>query len=376
MLEQRGDRAGAAAAFRKALAAKPQLAGPYSALAALGESLSDEELLTAERQAARADLPRDERSSFCFALARSFEKREDFDRAFAFARQGNELQRHRTQYNDARARDFVQQSIATFTPALFQQDAGGSPSERPLFIVGFPRSGSTLVEQILASHPAAVAGGELVEIPDIRDLLSDVEGAYPHCVAALTKEKLEQLALRYLARLDRIDPKAMRVTDKLPFNFRNLGLIGRMFPQARVIHCRRDPRDIAVSNYFIKFHRPISYAQSLFDFGQYWRNYRRLMKHWDSVLPRSILHVDYERIVANPESEIRRIIEFAGLPWDARCLRFYETESVVRTASMNQIRNPIYSASVGRWRHYAKHLTPLFFELGHWGRAFSSAPKG
>ena len=377
-LEQQGDEHGAAAAYRRVIAAQPHNAGPYLSLANFGpDGLSDEELASAEGLVAAPHLHWADRSTFAFGIARAYEKRKDYDRAFAWVRFANELERQRSRYDEAESLAFVERSIATFPAGYLASASIGPTDARPIFIVGFPRSGTTLVEQIIASHPEAAAGGELVDIPDLtRELPLAMGVAYPECVAEIGYEKGSELAARYLARLDRVDAKALRVTDKLPFNFRNLGLISRLLPGARVIHCRRDPRDVAVSCYFIKFHRPISFAQSLFDFGAYWRQYERLMEHWREALPLPMLEVDYETIVAEPEAQIRRIIDFAGLPWDPRCLRFFESKAVVRTASTSQIRNPIYSGSVGRWRRYAKHLAPLYSELYKDNPSIRAATEG
>jgi Flp pilus assembly protein TadD len=363
-LEQRGDSTAAAAAFRRARDCNPRSAAPYLALAGTPGGLSDEELAAAERLARRRDLPREERAVISFALARACERRKDFDRAFSWAREANAIERARSRYDEAESADFVARSVATFSAGLIAQVPAGEPSNRPIFIVGFPRSGTTLVEQIIASHPDAAAGGELVEIPNIsRELPALIGEPYPDCVARLPEELADRLRARYLGRLDQIDRDALRITDKLPFNFRHLGLIARLFPNARVIHCRRDPRDVAVSCFFIKFHRPISFAQSLFDFATYWRHYESLMAHWRAVLPRPILSVDYETLVQDPEAQIRRIIEFSGLDWNNQCLNFHLADGVLRTASVYQARKPIYSNSVGRWMRYAKHLAPLYYEL-------------
>lgn len=367
--EQRGERDGAARSFRQVIAAEPLHATAYLSLAGAA-ALDDAELAAAERGAALPETPAEMRATFAFAIARSYDRRKDYDRAFLWARIANDIEGARTRFDRAEAADFVARSIATFTRESIDDGPTGSADERPLFIVGFPRSGTSLVEQIVASHPLASPGGELVEIPDLIKLVPE---PYPDCVPTLPQERVDQLVGQYRSRLDRIDPLAVRITDKLPFNFRNLGLIALLFPGARIIYCRRDPRDIAISCYFTKFHRPISFAQSLFHFGAYWVLHEKLMRHWRKVLATPILQVDYEKIVAEPEPEIRRIIDFARLPWDDRCLRFYATESVVRTASANQIRNPVYSTSVGRWRPYAKHLAPLFSEL--YGVVAAPEPK-
>ena len=370
--EQRGDRAGAARSFREVIAAAPAHPNAYLALAGAG-ALDDGELAAAERATGAPETQSEARATFAFAVARTYDQRKSYDRAFHWARLANELESARTHFDRADAADFVARSIATFTREVIDEGPTGSADERPLFIVGFPRSGTTLCEQILASHPRVAAGGELVDIPDMIDTLPK---PYPDQVPRLPQERFDELVAQYRARLDRIDAGAARITDKLPFNFRNLGLIAMLFPCARIIYCRRDPRDIAISCYFTKFHRPISFAQSLFDFGAYWGLHERLMRHWRRVLQTPILQVDYEKLIAEPEPQIRRIVEFAGLPWDDRCLRFYATESIVRTASASQIRNPIYSSSVGRWRNYAKYLAPLLSELDRASSAASPATAG
>ncbi|MCP4385155.1 MAG: tetratricopeptide repeat protein [Hyphomicrobiales bacterium] len=357
--EQRGDRDGAAEMYRRVFRAVPSHGSACLSLAT-GSGLDDEELDIAEQMAASTELRADERAAFGYALARSYDRLKDHDRAFAWARFANGLESARTSFSESETAAFVERSIATFTRDSFDTGPTGSADDRPVFIVGFPRSGTSLVEQIIASHPRAAPGGELVEIPDI---VSDLPDPYPDCVAALTQQDTDRLVNRYRQRLETISPTAQRITDKLPFNFRNLGLIARLFPATRVIYCRRQPLDIALSCYFIRFHRPISFAQNLSDFGAYWRLHEELVKHWKRVLPVPILQVDYEDVVDDPDGQIRRLIDFVDLPWDERCLRFYETDSIVRTASVNQIRNPIYSGSVGRWRPYAKHLSQLLYAL-------------
>jgi Flp pilus assembly protein TadD len=357
--EQRGDREGAVTSFRQVIAAAPAHPNAYLALAGAG-ALDDHELAAAERAAAAPETQAEARATFAFAVARTYDRRKSWDRAFLWARLANELESARTSFDRADAADFVSRSMATFSREAIDEGPTGSADERPLFVVGFPRSGTSLVEQILASHPRVAAGGELVDIPDMIDILPK---PYPDCVPRLPQDRFDRLVEQYRARLDRIDPRAARITDKLPFNFRNLGLIAMLFPCAGIIYCRRDPRDVAISCYFTKFHRPISFAQSLFDFGAYWVLHQKLMRHWRRTLQVPILHVDYEKLIAEPEPEIRRLVEFAGLPWDDRCLRFYATESIVRTASASQIRNPIYASAVGRWRPYAKFLAPLLSEL-------------
>ena len=366
-LEQRGEAGRAAGEFREALAADPKMASGYLSLSGLHlHGLTAEERARIVSLLDTAGLPDNDRSSLLYALGRTAERERNYDEAFYWMRLANEIDHRRTGFNELENLDFVKRTAATFPADCWSHAPPGSKSERPVFIVGMPRSGTTLVEQIVASHPEAAGGGELVELPEIANGLAKNGSAvrpYPECVNDLTATQGAALAERYLARLRQVDRDALRVTDKLPFNFRHLGLITTLFPRARIIHCRRDARDIAISCYFIKFHRPISFACNLFELGAYLRHYQLLMAHWRRALPRPMLEVQYEDLVADPERHTRRIVDFCGLPWDEVCLNFHSAERSVRTASMNQVRRPIYASSIGRWKLYGKHLAPLYAEL-------------
>ncbi len=232
--------------------------------------------------------------------------------------------------------------------------------ERPVFIVGMPRSGTSLVEQILASHPEVHGAGELVDLGLLA--LSTARGAveYPESIAGLVPTDVERLAAAYRARLDRIAPGARRVTDKMWQNFEFLGFAALLFPGARVIHCTRDPMDTGLSCFFQHFYgRGVAFSYELAHIGAYYRQYRRIMAHWQQVLPLPVLELSYERLVAETEEEAMRMVDFLGLPWDPSCLRFFETERVVGTASHDQVRRPVYRTSVGRHVQYREWLEPL-----------------
>jgi Flp pilus assembly protein TadD len=366
-LEQRGEAEGAAKEFRQALATDPEMASAYLSLSALPRyGLTEEERGRMVSLLERTELSDDDRSSLLYALGRVAERERKYDVAFHWMRLANDIDHRRTGFNEIDNLDFINRTAATFDANCWAGLPKGSDCERPVFIIGMPRSGTTLVEQIITSHPAAAGGGELTELPEIANGLARGDGSarlYPECVLDLTATQAAALAERYLARLRQVDHDALRVTDKLPFNFRHLGLITALFPRARIIHCRRDPRDIAVSCYFIKFHRPISFACNLFELGAYLRHYQVLMAHWRRVLPQPMLEIQYEDLVTDPERHVRRIIDFCGLPWDEACLNFYSSERKVRTASVNQVRRPMYVSSIGRWRLYGKHLAPLYAEF-------------
>ncbi len=317
---------------------------------------------------ARNRLSADDKKKLHFTLAKAFEEKADADAAFAHYRRGNELQRAafagQSLRFDAEAQDrLVARTEAVFTGQFFaERQSFGIASEAPVFVVGMPRSGTTLVEQIAASHPQVHGAGERWEMDVAAHNLSDTLGAqapYPENVAELDEATAARLGEAYLGRLREVAGDAERVIDKLPFNYLRLGLIAVLLPRARVIHCRRDVRDTCLSCYFQNFSIPYPWTTDLCEIGRYHRAYERLMAHWRSVLPRAMLEVDYEDLVADQEGQSRRIIDFLGLQWDPRCLDFHRTQRQVSTASAWQVRRPIYATSVGRWRAYERMLEPL-----------------
>lgn len=303
-----------------------------------------------------------------FTAGQLYDDIGDYDRAFDFFRRGNEI-KPRT-YDRAFAEKQFDAVTTTFTKALFERLSGiGSDSRRPIFIVGMPRSGTSLTEQVIASHPGVTAAGELREIQSIANALPelmDVTTPYPECVPELTRESAAKAAGQYLDFLAELAPdETLRVTDKMPQNFMHLGLIALLFPNARIIHCNRNPLDTCLSCYFQNFAASgLQFAYDQDNLAHYYRLYRRLMAYWREALPLSIHELHYERLVSDPELEIRRMLEFCDLPWDDACLD--HTRSGVRTltASYDQVRQPIYTKSKQRWRHYKKHLKPLINGLG------------
>jgi len=234
-------------------------------------------------------------------------------------------------------------------------------SERPVFIVGMPRSGTSLVEQILDSHPDAAGGGELTEIWSIEAEIG--AGEAPHRLAEVRSEDLDPYAERYLAVLDGLDANAVRVTDKLPANFARLGLIALLFPGARVLHCVRDPLDTCLSCFFQDFGFRNAFSFSLENLGHYYAQYTALMDHWRAVLPIPMLDIRYETLVEHPSETIAGMLQFCGLEWDERCLAFHENPRIVETTSSEQVRQPLYANAVGRAAHYRQHLKPLVQSL-------------
>ena len=247
-----------------------------------------------------------------------------------------------------------------FSPALMNAKADmGARSDMPIFVVGMPRSGTTLVEQILASHPMVHGAGELRQLQTLGD-----DADFPAGFQALSPDRLKAMGEAYLAYVAPMAAGRRHVVDKMPANFTLAGMIRLILPDARIIHCRRDPVDTCLSCYTKLFAGQQDFAYNLTELGRFHRAYQGLMAQWREILPAShFLEVDYEAVVYNVEAEARRMLDFLGLPWDESVLRFHETKRPVRTASSNQVRQPIYRSSAGRWRKHAAELEPLLAAL-------------
>jgi Sulfotransferase family len=302
-------------------------------------------------------------ASLYFTAAELLDRAGRYDEAFSLAAKGNGLYRGE-RYDPAAYEHLTYPQIEYFT----RERIGSMPkatvrSDKPVFIVGMPRSGTSLVEQILASHPAVHGAGELDFIHHVwvgmLDMLGSNFGQYPKCLDHLTTEQVDGMADVYLAPLVAMKPDAMRITDKMPQNFLHLGLIASLFPGARIIHCMRDPMDTCLSCFMTHFNHPQPFKHDLAQLGHFYRLYEKLMAHWKAVIDLRTLEVSYEEVVANPKEQSRRMVEFLGLPWDDRCLAFHQTKRPCATASVMQVRRPVYNSSVGRWRHYEKHLGRL-----------------
>jgi tetratricopeptide (TPR) repeat protein len=301
-----------------------------------------------------------------FSLGKMYDAARNYDRAFECYRQANAARQWSFDARQHRAE--TDAFIAFHSPKFMARMPRASVrSDRPIFVVGMMRSGTTLVEQILSSHPAVFGAGELMDIPRIAGSLSamlSTDVPYPQCLAQLSQEKMDELARTYLQRLESLSADAARVVDKLPQNFRYLGLIEFLFPDAHVIHCMRDPRDTCFSIYSLDFVSGHDYAFEQSNLGSFYRDYRRVMRHWRGILKIPLLEVQYEELVARPDEMIREIVAFCGLEWDDCCLNFHETKRYVNTPSYDQVRHPMYSKSVGRWKNYERHLGPLIEALG------------
>jgi len=341
--------------------------------AAQGLYRFSEEALNHVRDLSRDQrLPIVDRSLLHLMLGDVLDRRGAYDEAFGHYRQGNDIRRNWLReigrvFNADAHHKHVDQLMATFDEKFFEQPSpAASNSETPIFVVGMPRSGSTLVVQILSSHSQVVGGGELRDITQLVASLNQkgqAQGGYPGCLPGIPAKELRGLAEQYLGRLARLGGQVERVIDKMPDNFLHLGVIAHLFPRARVIHCHRDPLDTCMSCYFQNF-KGVNYSWSLEDLGHYHRDYERLMAHWKRVLPLQMLDVSYEDLVARQEAVTREMVAFCGLDWEDRCLAFQDNPRVVQTVSAVQVRRPMYSSSIGRWKKYAAHLEPLRRALG------------
>ncbi len=372
LLVQVGDLAAAQASFREALRIDPRHVAAFTDLVSLLEGrLGDADLSTLNDLLADSLLPDDLRSRLHFAAARVYDVRGEYDEAAKHLQTGNAFQggdfrKSGQVYDPAGYTRFVDRVIGTFTVDLFARFRGwGLESDRPVFILGLPRSGTTLMEQILASHSRVHGAGEVGLGEEAFHSLPGVRYGEQAALASLesiTPSAFQQIAKQILSRVQAINASAARVIDKMPDNYLHLGLLAALFPQARFIHCQRDVRDVAVSCWLTKFNR-LQWANQPDHIALRIRDYRRLMEHWRKVLPVPMLEVSYETVVADLEAEARRLVAGCGLEWEPACLTFYETRRPVRTASILQVRQPIYSGSVGRWRKYAEALAPLFAQL-------------
>jgi tetratricopeptide (TPR) repeat protein len=347
--------------LRKALALSPDLPEALVGLTAVRKmTAADVAWRDAAERALARGLPVAHAIGLNHALGKYCDDVGDFDAAFEYHRRGHELaRRSRPPYDRAATSARVTRTLRAFDrSALGALQPAGRPSERPVFVFGMPRSGTTLAEQILASHPQVHGAGEVL----YWQFAADDELASPPEQRTAT---IAALGRQYLASFAALPAAAVRVVDKLPSNFKNLGLIHAALPAARFIHLERDPLDTCLSIYFQGFSAAHAYASDLSDLAHYYREYRRLMTHWRATLPlHLLLEVPYESLVDDPEQWGRRMLAHLGLSWDPRCLDFHLTDRPVLTASNWQVRQPIGKGSIGRWRHYQRYLEPLREALG------------
>ncbi len=358
-----GRKAEALTALEDAAKAFPNSAGILLSQTDLRRFAPDDPLIVRmQALLAREGISVADRTTLHFGLGKAFLDSGDSEEAFRHYDEANRLKRSTFAY-DPDANERWMASIAeAFSSALLEAKAEqGAHSSLPIFVVGMPRSGTTLVEQILASHPMVYGAGEL---PRLRTLVDGL-GDFPAYAPDLSAAQMKALGEAYLADVAPMSAGRRHVIDKMPSNFSLCGLIRLVLPDARIVHCRRDPMDTCLSCYTKLFAGEQAFAYDQRELGRFHRAYQALIAHWRAILPAShFLEVDYEAVVEDIEAQTRRMLDFLGLPWDEACLRFHETARPVRTASVNQVREPIYRGSVGRWRRHAAQLGPLFETLG------------
>lgn len=363
----------AVAAYRRCIELKPEFAAAWTALADLKTlRFSPDDIAAMHTQMARQGLSDDDRSQLEFSLGKALEDAADFGGSFEHYTRGNALRRALLGYRPESVTQLVERSRALYTREFFAARAHwGCPAPDPIFIVGLPRAGSTLLEQILASHSQVEGTRELGDVIRLgmelgcRNQESEQPPRYPQSVAALTRDELAALGERYLAqtRAQRLLARP-RFIDKMGGNFLHLGLIHLLLPNARIIDARRSPLACCVANFKQHFYRGVWFTYSLEDLGRYYRDYVRLMAHFDAALPGRVHRVSYENVVRDLEGEVRRLLEYCGLPFEEQCLRFHETRRAVQTLSSEQVRRPLYGEAVDSWRNFEPWLGPLKEALG------------
>jgi predicted Zn-dependent protease len=367
LFRELGEPARAIEMFRRALRVRPGSAAAYSSLANLKTYRFDSaELAAMQQQLALPGVRGGDRVYLEFALGKGLEDAGEFAASFEHYARGNRFKRATFYYDAQIMTAEVEASRSFYAERLFRERPGwGSERPDPIFIIGMPRSGSTLLEQMLASHSQVEATRELFDLPHlVSQLVSDVaeptETTLLERIGALTRAEMEAFAGRYLERVQRHRPLGKaRFIDKLPGNWCFVGLIHLLFPRAAIIDARRHPLGCGFSCYKQLFSRGQKYAYDLGELGRFYRDYVALMDHFDATLPGRVHRVHYEQLVAEPEGELRRLLDYCGLPFEEQCLRFYENRRAVTTISSEQVRRPIYSEGVDHWRHYEPWLGPL-----------------
>ena len=363
--EDLGARPMAARIYRHFLDRRPGHAEALAGLLGVADGEALEQAIFVARECL-ANAPEIDVALIGYALGKALDRGKDHDQAFAAWRTANGARRRVAGPFDRAAFDArVDRMIEIFSPEFFAARRDwGNPSARPVFVVGLPRSGTTLTEQILSGHPEVFGAGELDLLTDMAtgtpDRLGQAESSWPETARALEQGHVSAIAADHLGRLAAFaPPAALRVVDKQPLNFWHLGLVAVVFPQARIVHCTRDIRDNGLSIFAENFTPEQRWATDLSDIAHYWRGYRRLMQHWAAVAPLRMLENSYEVMVDDIERAARRLVGFIDLPWDERCLAFHENARAVQTPSRWQVRQPVYSTSVERWRRYGPLIADL-----------------
>ena len=357
--------------YRDAISNQPHYGEAYYSLANLKVyTFDDDEIRSLHEQESNQNLSHIDRIHVCFALGKAYEDKRDFETSFKYYERGNQLKKSQSRYNAEQMSEEFRAQREVCTAELFERRAdAGHNAPDPIFIVGLPRAGSTLLEQILSSH-SEVDG--TLELPNILSLSQRLrrrgrQGAskgYPDLLAELSDDELEQFGKQFITDT-RIHRKgAPFFIDKMPNNFRHIGLIQLILPNAKIIDARRHPMACCFSGFKQLFAEGQEFTYDLTDVGRYFRDYVELMDHWDEVLPGKVLRVQYEHVVADLEPQVRRLLDYCGLPFEQACVDYHATERAVRTPSSEQVRQPIFKSGLDQWRHFEPYLDPLKTALG------------
>ncbi len=361
----------AIASYQSAYRSRPDYGDAYWSLANLKTyRFSDEEISQMSSQEEKRGIDPMDRIHLCFALGKALEDREAYGEAFAYYDKGNTLKRTQTGYQSEQLEAELENQKRRFDAEFFAQRQGmGCDAAAPIFVLGLPRAGSTLLEQILASHSSVDGTMELANIIGTANRLngrqrSRIESPYPGVLAQLDQRQLSQLGENYIEDTRQHRQQGLFFVDKMPNNFRHIPLIHLMLPNARIVDARRHPMACCFSGFKQLFAEGQEFTYGLEEIGRYYKAYVDVMSHWDTVLPGRILRVQHEDVVADLEGEVRRILDYCGLPFEQACIDFHETQRAVRTPSSEQVRQPIYQTGTEQWQHFAEFLGPLEQALG------------
>ncbi|MCP4302188.1 MAG: sulfotransferase, partial [Gammaproteobacteria bacterium] len=355
----------------KCIRLSPEVGEAYWSLANLKTfRFGDEDIDNMRRQVTTEGGDADDQSHLAFALGKALEDRKEFDESFKYYRRGNAIRRVEHRHNlKINVLESLRQVRALPREFFEQRQGWGCQAPDPIFIVGLPRAGSTLLEQILASHSQVEGTSELQDIITISRKLGNKSrenpaGVYPEVLAELSQEKFRELGESYLetTRIQRTDTSFF--IDKMPNNFRHIGLIHLILPNSKIIDARRHPMGCCFSGFKQLFAHGQTFTYGLEDIGKYYRDYVKVMDHWDDVLPGRVHRVQYEKMVADTDAQIRALLDYCELGFEEQCLRFYETDRAIRTPSAEQVRKPIYKEGLEQWRNFEAHLDPLKEALG------------
>jgi tetratricopeptide (TPR) repeat protein len=369
ILKSQGKLNEAKTCYQQAISIYPEYSQAHFTFATINKYLdkNDPHIALMIEQYNKANLPIENKIQLSFALAKAYEDLQDYSQAFIYLKTGNDLRHARNNYTIESDEAFINNIINTFTKdSVEKATSAPETSSKPIFIIGMPRSGTTLVEKILASHSKVHGAGELEHFFKLstEGLLTEDNNFLFASLDQYPKEKLAHIGREYLKQIASINPQAKYITDKLPFNMLMVGFIKLAFPNAKIIHCVRNAKDNCLSIYKKNFTTDnYRFAYNLKTLGQFHGLYQKLMQHWHQNFPGSIYDIEYETLIKNPEAEIKKLVQVCDLEWEEACLNFHQTEAVIKTASAYQVRQPIYDTSVGLWQKYQENITELLEEL-------------